>query len=85
MVPLKNQFLVTADHRESNTRGTSLTKLILPKVYTQNYGIFSIKYKATAYWNLIMGKIPKNNFLNVTKSIVKDKLIQYFIDIYRTT
>ena len=84
-LPLKNQFFVTADHRESNTRGTSLTKLILPKVYSQNYGIFSIKYKATAYWNLIMGKIPENNFLNVTKATVKDKLIQYFIEIYRNT
>ena len=55
-VSLKNQFLVTADNREPNTRGSSLTKLILPNVKTQDYGIYSIKYKATAYWNSIMGK-----------------------------
>ena len=55
--PLKSQFLVTADHREPHTRGASLTKLILPKVHSQDYGIYSIMYKATVYWNLIMGKI----------------------------
>ena len=84
-IPLKNQFLVTADHREPHTRGASLTKLILPKVYSQNYGIYSITYKATAYWNLVMGKIPANNFIKVTKGTVKDKLMQYFIDFYKNT
>ena len=83
-LPLKNQFLVTTDHREPHTRGASLTKLILPKVKTQNYGIYSIKYKATAYWNLIMGKIPENSFIKVTKTTVKEKLTQYFTDIYKT-
>ena len=81
----KNQFLVTADHREPHTRGASLTKLILPKAYSQDYGIYSIRYKAKAYWNLIMGKIPANNFIKVTKGTVKDKLMQYFIDIYKNT
>ena len=32
-----------------------------------------------------MGKIPEINFINVTKSTVRDKLIQYFIDIYKNT
>ena len=32
-----------------------------------------------------MGKIPENNFIKVTKATVKDKLIQYFIDIYKNT
>ena len=74
---------MTADNREPNTRGSSLTKLILPNVKTQDYGIYSIKYKATAYWNLIMGKIPDNNFLKLTRATVKEKLTTYFNEIYK--
>ena len=79
------QFFVISDHRDSHTRGASLTKLILPKLHLQDYGIYGIRYKATAYWNLIMGKIPDNNFIKVTKATVKEKLFQYFIDIYKNT
>lgn len=80
--PLKNQFSVRADHFDPHTRGSALTKLILPKVRTQNFGIYSIKYRATAYWNLIMGNIPDNKFIDLTRNTVKNKISSYFIDIY---
>ncbi len=80
--PLKNQFSIRADHCDPLTRGSALTKLILPKVRTQNFGIFSIKYRATAYWNLIMGNIPDNKFINLARNTVKDKIIEYFLVIY---
>lgn len=80
--PLKNQFSVRSDHCVPHTRGSALTKLILPKVRTQNFGIFSIKYKATAYWNLIMGNIPDNKFIDLTRNTVKNKIVSYFLDIY---
>ena len=80
--PLRNQFLIRGEHCDPSTRGSTLTMLILPKVRTQGYGINSIKYKATAYWNLIMNNIPDNNFINLTKNTVKEKLLTYFFNVY---
>ena len=80
--PLRNQFLIRGEHCDPSTRGSTLTMLILPKVRTQGYGIYSIKYKATAYWNLIMNNIPDNNFINLTKNTVKEKLLTYFFNVY---
>ena len=83
--PLKNQFLIRADYRDPATRGSDLTMLILPKVRTQVYGICSIKYKATAYWNLIMSNIPNNKFLDLKKNTVRENLMTYFINIYNNS
>ena len=80
--PLRNQFLIRGEHCEPSTRGSTLTMLILPKVRTQGYGIYIAKYKATAYWNLIMNNIPDNNFINLTKNTVKEKLLTYFFNVY---
>ena len=80
--PLKNIFFIRSDHCDLSTRGSTLTKLILPKVRTQNYGIFSIKYRATAYWNLLMGKIPDNKFIDLKRATVKEKIVNYFFENY---
>ena len=80
--PLQNLFLIRSDHCDPCTRGSTLTKLILPKVRTQNYGIFSIKYRATAYWNLLMGKIPDNKFIDLKRATVKEKIVSYFFEHY---
>ena len=65
-------------HSEINS-----SQLLIIESLTQAYGINSIRYKTTAYWNFIMGKIPANNFIKVTEGTVKDKLTQYFTDIYK--
>ena len=80
--PLQNLFFIRSDLCDPSTRGSTLTKLILPKVRTQNYGIFSIKYRATAYWNLLMGKFPDNKFIDLTRATVKEKIVSYFFENY---
>ena len=59
---LKGSFHLAQDIHDHSTRGTSQSKISLPKVRTQTYGINSIKYQSIAFWNTINCTIPHKCF-----------------------
>ena len=79
---LKNSFQITADLSDHDTRGASQYKIALPKARTQNYGIYSIKYQASAIWNTMVSVYPDEKFQEKSKAICKKFITKHFIDNY---
>ena len=79
---LKNHFQVAADNHSQNTRGASQYKLTLPKARTLSYGINSIIYQATAFWNTIVSELPEEKFQQQSKFVCHKIIKQHILDTY---
>ena len=82
-LPLNNYFQIAAESYPINTRGASQHKLLLPKARTQNYGINSIKYRSTAFWNYMVSLIPEEKFHLQSRYVCKKSITKYLIDTYQ--
>ena len=83
-LPLKDDFQAITDTYSFNTRGATQSKIILPKVRTQNYGIYSIKYQSAAFWNVIMSEFPEEKLQTKSKFSCKKMITKRIIDGYAT-
>ena len=83
-VPLRNSFTIAADTFSYNTREASQSqyKMLLPKVRTQPYGINSVHYQSSGFWNIIACEFPDENLHHKSKYICKKKVTKYLIDQY---
>ena len=79
---LKNSFQITADLYNHDTRSASHYKIVLPKARTLNYGIFSIKYQASAIWNTMASLYPDEKLHNKSKGFCKKIITKYYVDNY---
>ena len=82
-MPLKNSFQMSVDTYAYNTRAAACQyKIVLPKVRTQNYGLFSVRYRSAALWNEIVDKFPGEKFHLQSIKVCKEKITKFFIDGY---
>ena len=52
------------------------------KVNTVTYGLNSIKYKATSFWNSMVNKFPEKKFQNLKRNACKLFVTNYLTDTY---
>ena len=83
-LPLQNTFKVAADNYVYNTRASEQHKIVLPKIRTSYYGLFCIKYRSGAHWNLLVNDFPKEKFHTLSKSVCQKKITKHLIECYNT-
>ena len=80
---LQKSFTTAAETHTHETRVSFQHNIILPKVRTLNYGLYSIKYRSAAHWNSIVNQFPKETFHNLSKSICIKKVKNILIEGYK--
>ena len=77
-----NIFEANKDIHNYPTTCSNQHQLALDKVKTQTFGINSIKYQATTFWNEIVNKFPEENLQNQNRKICKAFLTEYLQSLY---
>ena len=79
---MNNTFVPFHKLHKYETRGSLLNQVSLSTIHTQTHGINSIRYKATQFWNYIVGKFPDIDFAHKPKSFCKRFISNYLITNY---
>ena len=79
---LKNTFKITADKYVYNTRASAQHIIELPKVRTSYYGLYSIRYRSSAHWNLLVNDFPKENFHTLSRLVCQKRITKHLLAWY---
>ena len=64
------------------TRSSRLNSVFLPRVRTSTFGLKSILFQSGTEWNIFINKFNHIDFSIMGRSFCKQKLIEFFLDLY---
>ena len=79
---LNNIYNFSQSIHNYKTRNSLKLKLSLPKVTTTVFGLNSIEYQSIKVWNKLIDEHPAVKFHDISRSKIKNILLQFFIGNY---
>ena len=79
---LNDSLVLVANTHMYYTRASHLNNVFLPRVRTSTFGLKSILFQSGTEWNIFVKKFNHVDFTQISRSLSKQKLIEFFLDLY---